>query len=88
MAEFLQCTVYKSLKQLDYFIYLRTEDEFSQIPDGLRQLLGNLEKVLDLELHAGRKLAQADAVEVMTQIRQRGYYLQMPPRSGSDLLVS
>lgn len=84
----MQCSVYKSLRQFDYFLFVRTADEFSRVPEGLRELLGRLEKVMELELHAQRKLAQAEVREVMRQIDAQGYFLQMPPRSGSTPLVS
>jgi uncharacterized protein len=84
----MQCSVYKSLRQFDYFLFVRTADEFSRVPEGLSQLLGRLEKVMDLELHPERALAQADVCEVMRQIDTQGYFLQMPPRSGSTPLVS
>ena len=79
----MQCVVYKSLKQFDYFLFVKKEDEFAQVPDGLRQMLGVLEKIMDLELDENRNLAQADVVVVMQQIEARGYYLQMPPQSDS-----
>ena len=79
----MQCVVYKSLKQFDYFLFVKKEDEFKRLPDGLRQMLGALEKVMDLELHEQRRLAQADVLAVMQQIEERGYYLQMPPQSDS-----
>ena len=75
--------VYKSLKQFDYFLFVKKEDEFERVPDALKQMLGVLEKVMDLELHAQRSLAQADVVAVMQQIEERGYYLQMPPQPES-----
>ncbi|MEA2079134.1 MAG: YcgL domain-containing protein [Pseudomonadota bacterium] len=78
--------VYKSLKQFDYFLFVKKEDEFARVPDGLRQILGVLEKVMDLELDENRSLAQADIVAVMQQIEERGYYLQMPPQSDSASL--
>jgi len=79
----MQCVVYKSLKQFDYFLFVEKEDEFARVPDGLRQLLGVLEKIMDLELDENRNLAQADVLVVMQQIVERGYYLQMPPQSDS-----
>jgi uncharacterized protein YcgL (UPF0745 family) len=84
----MQCVVYKSLKQFDYFLFVKKEEGFSRLPDGLKQVLGRLEKVMDLELHENRVLAQADVRRVMQQIEERGYFLQMPPRNGSDALVS
>ena len=84
----MHCTVYKSLKQFDYFLYVKTEDELSRLPDGLRRLLGKVEKVIELELHTRRTLARADVREVMHQIETQGYYLQMPPRSWTTPLPS
>jgi uncharacterized protein YcgL (UPF0745 family) len=83
----MQCVVYKSLQQLDYYLYVERDAELRSVPQGLTQMLGRLEKVMDLELGPDRALAQADAIEVMNQIRQRGYYLQMPPRSRGDKRV-
>lgn len=84
----MQCTVYKSLQQFDYFLYVRAEQGLARVPRGLQRMLGTLEKVMDLELHAERTLAQADVGEVMRQIDDQGYYLQMPPGSGTTPLAS
>ena len=84
----MNCTVYKSFKQFDYFLYVLSDADISQLPQGLLDLLGELHKVIELELHPQRKLAQADVVEVIRQIKEKGYFLQMPPRSGATLLVS
>jgi uncharacterized protein len=79
----MKCVVYKSLRQFDYFLFVKKEDVLERVPHGLRQMLGVLEKVMDLELDENRSLAQADVVAVMQQIEERGYYLQMPPQSDS-----
>jgi len=79
----MKCVVYKSLRQFDYFLFVKKEDALERVPHGLRQMLGVLEKVMDLELDENRSLAQADVVAVMQQIEARGYYLQMPPQSDS-----
>jgi uncharacterized protein YcgL (UPF0745 family) len=79
----MQCLVYKSLKRFDYYLFVNKEDDLSRVPEGLRRLLGRLEKVMDLELDESRSLAQADVVAVMQQIEDSGYYLQMPPQSDS-----
>ncbi len=77
----MQCVVYKSLRQYDYYLFVKKDDGFSRLPDGLKQILGVLEKVIDLELDANRTLIRADVVEVMQQIEKKGYFLQMPPRT-------
>jgi uncharacterized protein YcgL (UPF0745 family) len=84
----MQCSVYKSLRQFDYFLFVRAADEFARVPEGLMRLLGEMHKVMDLDLHPQRSLAQADVREVMRQIETQGYFLQMPPRAGSAPLVS
>jgi uncharacterized protein YcgL (UPF0745 family) len=84
----MQCLVYKSLKQFDYYLYVNKDEELQRVPDGLKRLLGRLQKVLELELGIGRTLAQADVEEVLRQIEDRGYYLQMPPRTGVDIPVA
>jgi len=84
----MQCVVYKSLRQFDYYLFVKKDDGFSRLPDGLKQILGVLEKVIDLELDDKRALAQADVKEVMQQIEEKGYFLQMPPRAESRPPVS
>jgi uncharacterized protein YcgL (UPF0745 family) len=84
----MKCVVYKSLRQFDYYLYVSSETGLAGLPEGLLSLLGDLNKVIELELHSQRKLAQVDVVEVMHQIDETGYFLQMPPGSGSAPFVS
>ncbi|MBT8140429.1 MAG: YcgL domain-containing protein [Gammaproteobacteria bacterium] len=49
------------------------------LPDTLLVTLGPLTEVMALQLGPSRKLVAADVVEVMRQLREQGYYLQMPP---------
>lgn len=84
----MQCVVYKSLKQFDYYLFVKKDEDMERVPDALKTLLGNLEVVTEVELHDRRKLAQADVIEVMAQIEAEGYYLQMPPRQGLEPEVS
>lgn len=78
----MQCVVYKSLQQFDYYLFVERADDFSRLPDGLKSLLGELQPVVSLDLEDGSKLARADVAEVMSKLREQGYYLQMPPGPG------
>ncbi|NNC54159.1 MAG: hypothetical protein HKO07_00400 [Pseudomonadales bacterium] len=49
------------------------------LPASLLATLGPVTEVMGLQLQRSRKLAAADVVEVMQQLRAQGYYLQMPP---------
>ena len=74
------CTIYKSLKKQDTYLYVATKDDFSRVPASLLRLLGQPVHVMDLELSPERKLAQEDVMEVMTNLQERGWQLQMPKR--------
>jgi len=75
----MHCVVYKSLLKPDTYLFLRDDDAIDSMPAGLRETLGRLAKVMDLELTPQRKLARADTTDVMAALQAQGYYLQMPP---------
>ena len=74
------CAIYKSLKKYDTYLYVATKDDFSRVPEPLLRLLGQPVHVMDLELSPERKLAQEDIVEVMKNLQERGWHLQMPKK--------
>ena len=74
----MKCYVYKSLKKEDTFLYLGEKDRFDLLPEGLLILFGKPGFVLEFELTKDRKLAQADASQVLADLHERGYYLQVP----------
>jgi len=75
----MHSVVYKSPLKPDTYVFLREEGVFDALPAPLRETLGRLVKVMDLELTAERKLARVDVAEVMSALQTRGYFLQMPP---------
>jgi uncharacterized protein len=74
----MQCAIYKSLRKPDTYLYLAVKDDFSSIPDPLLKLIGAPVHVMDLDLRPERKLAQEDAADVLRNLRDRGWHLQMP----------
>ncbi len=82
----MQCTIYKGNKKIDHYLYIEKEDDFSRVPQALLDMLGCLELILSLELSTQRQLAQADVSDVMRQLAEQGYYFQMPPKTGEELL--
>lgn len=80
----MKCFVYKSAARADTYIYLRERDAFGLLPEILRQSLGSLSFVLELELSPERRLAQADPGIVMANLRGPGFHLQMPPPKTPD----
>lgn len=75
----MRCHVYLSRLRPDTYVYLAEKDDFSVLPESLRQRLGALAQVLELELTPDRRLARADAAAVIEALRTRGCYLQLPP---------
>lgn len=74
-----RCWIYKGACRGETYLYLAEEDGFDAAPKALIEKLGRLELVMELELHSGRKLARANAAEVMRSLERKGYYLQLPP---------
>lgn len=74
----MKCYVYKSSKKEDTFLYLGEKDHFDLLPEGLLILFGKPGFVLELELTKDRTLAQADAKQVLADLHEHGYYLQIP----------
>lgn len=77
----MKCYVYKSSKKADTFLYLGEKDRFDILPDRLLTVFGKPGFVLEFELTGDRTLAQADAEQVMVNLNEYGYYLQMPPQN-------
>ena len=75
----MQCAIYKSRSKVNTYLYVERQGDFSQVPASLLNLLGRLEFVMTLELTPERKLALADPEQVRHQLREQGYYLQLPP---------
>ena len=71
--------VYKSLRKADTYVYLAERDVFDAVPPAVRETLGGLEFVLEVELTPERRLARADALQVRDALVSRGFFLQVPP---------
>lgn len=75
----MNCVIYKSGNKADTYLYVEKEGNFERVPENLLALLGELEKVMELELTPTRKLVRADVEQVRKQLCDDGFYLQMPP---------
>lgn len=77
----MKCFVYKSIKKADSYIYLNEKDNFEKLPEQLLMLFGKPEFTLEFDLTVDRKLALADAQQVLQSLDNQGYYLQMPSKN-------
>lgn len=83
----MKCSVLRSsLKDFTY-IYLRTGHDFDDLPDELKKVFGKPGFVMNLELNPERKLAQEDIGQVLKNLSEQGYHLQMPPQEDTTGLL-
>jgi len=75
----MHCYVYRSRKRDQTYLYLRERDDFSVLPDELQRLFAGADLAMELELTPERRLAREDPREVLSNLKARGFHLQMPP---------
>lgn len=77
----MECSIYKSIKKSDTYLYVEKKDEFDRIPKPLLDMLGRLEFIMILDLDQRDKLAQVESNQVKDSLREQGYFLQLPPKA-------
>lgn len=71
------CHIYRSNRKLDIYLYLVDKDDFSAVPAELLRVFGPPEFSFSFELTRSRKLAREDAAEVVENLENQGYHLQL-----------
>lgn len=72
------CSIYKGSRRRECYLYVDREDGLLHVPEALVESLGVLSLVMELHLDSGRRLARVEAARVLEQIRDQGYFLQLP----------
>lgn len=72
------CAIYRSSKKNNSYLYVENREDFSRVPTKLLEMLGKLDFVMQLDLHSGISLAQADTQKVIAMLQEKGYFLQLP----------
>lgn len=80
MTDKTPCWIYRSPLKEEMYLYLPEEGGFERVPNALMARFGQPVFVMELELHEGRPLAREDVIQVMQNIKGRGFHLQMPPK--------
>jgi len=71
--------VYKGSRRTETYLYVSTENDFERVPKDLLDALGTLELVMEIEIDEQRKLARVDPREVIKNVVEAGYFLQLAP---------
>ena len=70
------------------YIYLLGRDDFSSVPADIMRALGITEFAMELELTADRQLAREDAPTVISNLRTRGFHLQLPRGTSIEVIMA
>jgi len=85
----MKCIIFRCSKKAEMYLYVpfaESEDAaIERLPSDLMKLTGRVEKVMELELSPGRTLARVSRDDVVAGLKQKGFFIQMPP---SDILQS
>jgi len=73
------CTIYKSSKKAQTYLFVNKRNDFSEVPEALMSVFGTPTLVTVLNLADKSKLAMADIETVKEKLADQGYYLQLPP---------
>ena len=75
----LLTTVYRSPRIAEMYLYVDRSEGLKRVPDVLLQRFGVPEQVSLLLITPERRLARVSAMDVLKQIEQVGFFLQLPP---------
>lgn len=71
--------IFSGARKAEAYLYVDKADGLAEVPETLLAQFGEATSVMTLMLDRDRKLARANAAEVLDKIEAQGYYLQMPP---------
>ncbi len=73
------CVIYRSTKQDQAYLYVEIKDDFSRVPPELMARFGKPILSMLFPLNGSKKLVAADINKVKQDLKEQGYYLQLPP---------
>ncbi len=75
----ITCHIYRSSRQDGMYLYVHARTSLDALPVDLLKLFGPPQRVMELDLSPGRRLAREDVSVVMRNLASQGFHLQMPP---------
>lgn len=79
------CDVYRSPREEEMYLYVDKREGTAHVPEKLLELFGRPRHLMTMLLTPEKKLARAEAESILEEIRERGYYLQMPPARDDEM---
>jgi len=69
-----------SQKKDETYLFLAADQPFEELPEDLLATFGEPVFVMALKLSSKSKLARVETQSVLACLRERGYFLQLPPK--------
>ncbi|GAB3482972.1 YcgL domain-containing protein [Marinomonas epiphytica] len=86
MKEHLIVEVFRSSKHDEMYLYVEKSIGLKEVPEELMVRFGKGISAMTMLLTKEKKLARANAAEIVKSIREKGFYLQLPPAKEDYLL--
>ncbi|MCE8032411.1 MAG: YcgL domain-containing protein [Halomonas sp.] len=80
------CEIFRSSRKEEMYLYVDKRQGLAEVPAVLLERFGKPVSVMTLILSPDKTLARAKASDVMAAIREKGFYLQLPPAKEEYLL--
>lgn len=82
----LLCEIFKSPRKEEMYLYVDKRQGLTEVPEVLLERFGKPISIMTMILSPEKPLARAKVEDVMAAIREKGFYLQMPPAKEEYLL--
>ncbi|MFD2190420.1 YcgL domain-containing protein [Pistricoccus aurantiacus] len=82
----LLCEVFKSSRKDEMYLYVDKQRGLVDVPEALLASFGTPQAVMTLVLTPQKPLARVETTAVIEAIKEKGFYLQMPPPKEDYLL--
>ncbi len=81
-------SVYKTPLKDEMYLYVQKGQDLQKLDDALLQVFQQPSWVMDLLLTSQKQLARVATVDVLKNIAEKGYFLQMPPPKEDDEMLA
>lgn len=71
--------IYRSSKKEGLYLYVKKGQDLAELPEILMKQFGKAEFSMRILLTEEKKLARANAADVLEAMEKQHFYLQMPP---------
>ena len=76
----MNCQIFRSKKKDETYLFLAADQPFEELPEDLLATFGEPVFVMALKLSSKSKLARVETQSVLESLRERGFFLQLPPK--------